>query len=216
MEVTEGKLRRLKNLPSFKGKTDEEIIEYLKNKPDKPRKPRTTKVKEVEIIEEISTETADYNKRYNAKLKLLKEEFGIDMNDSNDAESLRMLVRLLIQSEDIDQKIREDKTVLFDDKRLKNLGDFQKTVVTSIADLQEKLGITRKVRKEKQVDDIPQYLKAIRLKARDFWNRTTTKVECPKCQIELSRFWLNFPDLASKVVMELECWKCHEKVVYVK
>src|SRR5260221_11992517 len=155
MEVTEGKLRRLKNLPSFKDKTDEEIIAYLKNKPDKPRKQRTIKPKVVAvIIEEISTETPEYNKRYNTKLNLLKDEFGIDMNDSNDAESLRMLVRLIIQAEDIDQKIREDKTALFDDKRLKNLGDFQKTVVTSIADLQEKLGITRKVRKEKQIDDI--------------------------------------------------------------
>lgn len=215
MEITEGKLRRLKNLPSFKGKTEEEIIAYMKNKPEKPRKPRTKKERPVSI-DTLVTESPDYDKRYNVKLRLLKEEFGIDMNNSNDAESLRMFVRLVIQSEDVDKKIRDDKSLLFDDKRLKNLGDFQKSVNTSISELQEKLGITRKVRKEKQIDDIPQYLKAIRLKARDFWNRTTTKVECPKCQIELSRFWLNFPDLATKIVMELECWKCHEKVVFTK
>lgn len=214
MDVTEGKLKRLRNLPSFKGKTDEEITEYIKNRPQKERKPRAKKVVVPAPI--IDLASADYDVRYQQKLTQLKDEFGIDMNDANDAESLRMFVRLLIQSEDIDKRIREDKSSVFDDKRLKNLGDYQKALVSSISDLQDKLGITRKVRKERQVDDIPQYLKEIRRKALEYWNRTTTAISCDKCQIELARYWLNFPHLATKAVFELECWKCGEKVVYIK
>lgn len=219
MEVTEGRLKRIRNLPAFKDKTDDELIAYLKNKPQKERKPRRKKNEMLELKTPVLTSVvvSTYDESYNSKLNQLKDEFGIDMNDANDAENLRILVSLLIQREEIDKKIKAetDRTVL-DTKSLKELGEFQKSVVNGITDIQDKLGITRKVRKEKQIDDIPQYLKEIRRKARDFWNRTTTSVTCGKCQIELSRYWLNFPDLASTVKMELECWKCGEKVVYIK
>ena len=209
MEITEGKLKRLRNLPSFKDKTEEEIREYLKNKPEPVRRPRTPKVKV-----EVTADDKDYNKRYNKKLNQIVDEFGVDMNDANDQELVNILVRLSLQGEDVDHKIRGAGK--FDTKTLKELGEYQKSVINAITDVQDKLGITRKVRKEKQVDDIPQYLKEIRRKAREFWNRTTSSVVCQKCKIELSRYWLNFPDLASSIKMELECWKCGEKTLYVK
>lgn len=214
MEVTEGRIKRLKNLPAFKGKTDEELAEYLRNKVQKPRKQRAKK--EVPVVV-VPPPTSDWENRYEAKLTNLKDEFGIDMNDANDAENLRIYVRLSLQLEDISETLKtETVKSIIDTKSLKELGEFQKSLVNSITDLQEKLAITRKSRKEKQVDDIPQYLKMIRLKARDFWNRTTTVVKCEKCQIEVARYWLNFPDLANKIVMENECWKCGEKIVHVQ
>jgi len=213
LEVTEGKLKRLRNLPAFKGKSEEELIEYLKNKEQRPRKPRT---KRADLPPEVKS-SRDYDKRYKDKLNMLKDEFGIDMNDANDAENLRIYIRSTIQLEDVDERI-QDKTNsdYVDTKILKELGEFKKTLVNSITDLQDKLAITRKSRKEKQVDDIPQYLKEIRRKAKDFWNRTTTSVKCQKCEIEVARYWLNFPDLANKIVMENECWKCGEKIVHVQ
>lgn len=211
--ITEGKIRRLRNLPSFKDKTDEELLEYLRTRPQKERKPRTKKAPV--IVTPVVSE--EYDARYNAKLNQLKDEYGVDMNEANDAENIRILVRLTIQLEDIDKKItKRAGEGYLDTKSLKELGEFQKSLVNGITDVQDKLGITRKVRKEKQVDDIPQYLKEIRRKAREVWNRTTTSVICEKCHIELARYWLNFPDLATKAVFELECWKCGEKTVYVK
>lgn len=218
MDITEGRIKRLRNLPAFKGKTDEELIEHIKRMSPKARKPRRTKEQMRGIPEpEHSQLPKDYDKRYNEKLNQLKVEFGIDMNDANDAENIRILVRLLIQLEDVDSRITTAAGEKFlDTKSFKELGEFQKSLVNGITDIQDKLGITRKVRKERQVDDIPQYLKEIRRKAREFWNRTTTSVMCEKCQIELARYWLNFPDLATKAAFELECWKCGEKVVHIK
>lgn len=216
MEVTEGKLKRLRNLPSFKDKTEEELIEYLNSRPQKPRKPRKKKEPVTPAIEPV-IEIKDYETRYEKKLNQLKDEYGVDMNEANDAENLRILVRLLIQLEDVDTRITTAANEKYlDTKSFKELGEFQKSLVNGITDVQDKLGITRKVRKEKQVDDIPQYLKAIRLKARDYWNRKTVSVKCEKDQIELARYWLNFPDLATKAVFELECWKCGEKIVFVQ
>lgn len=214
MEPTEGKLKRLRNLPAFKDKTEEELIEYLKSKPQRARKQRISKTIPIPAI---VAPIVDYDSRYDAKLNQLKDEFGIDMNDANDAENLRILVSLLIQREDIDKKITtESNKNTIDTGTLKALGEVQKNIINSITDIQDKLGITRKARKEKQIDDIPQYLKEIRRKAREFWDRETTPIRCEKCQIELSRYWLNFPKLAYTVRMELECWKCGEKIVYVR
>lgn len=216
MEITPGKIKRLRNLPAFKDWTVEQLEEYLRNKPIKERKARTPKVKEPKETEVLGTD-ADYDKRYNAKLNQMKNEYGVDMNDANDAENLRILVRLTIQLEDIDAKVRVlTKGKFLDSKQLKDFADYQRGLVGSVTDLQDKLGITRKARKEKQQDDIPQWMRAIRIKAKDLWDRETTAVKCNNCSIELARYWLNFPELALKVGMELECWNCHEKVVYVR
>jgi hypothetical protein len=213
-DINPGQLARMRNLKMFKGKTDEQILEYLKNrKPKPPKPPRIPKVdKDI-----LSDSERSYLERFNKKLSQLRDEYSVDMNEANDAEGVRSLVRLVIQAEDANEKIRAlQHEVHPDDKQLKNYGDFQRGLITSITDLQDKLGITRKVRKERQVDDIPQYLKEIRLKARDFWDRKTFSVRCEKCEIELARYWLNFPNLASKADFELECWRCNEKVVYVR
>lgn len=221
VNITPGRIRRIRNLPTFKDKTDEEIIEYIKASEEKRQQKKLKEDLNFSIPgfddDLISDADKFYAERYNKKINQLQEEYGVDMNDSNDAETLKALVRLIIQLEEINEKIRrfgEEEDI--DDRKLKNLGDFQRGLIASITDLQDKLGISRKTRKEKQYDDIPQYLKEIRKKALTFWNRTTTPIECNKCQIELSRIWLNFPHLAHTIRMELECWKCHEKVVFVK
>jgi len=201
--ITPGKIKRLRNLSKFKDSSDQEIEAYLSNRPEK-----------------VKVSDIPYQKRYDQKLKELQDEYGIDMNTANDAENLRLLIRLSIQAEDADKTIREMQSsdTNMDDRqvRIKNMGDFQRGLITSINDLQDKLGITRKVRKEKQIDDIPQYLKEIRRKANEYWNRVTVPIRCEKCQIELVRYWLNFPDLTFKAGFELQCWRCEEKIIYVR
>lgn len=203
--ITPGQIKRLKNIPKFRNFTDEEAEAFLiakaEEKASQPPK---------EYNRRGPKPLDDYTKKFNAKFKQLKDEYALDMNNSNDVENLKTYVRLSLQLEDIDEKIRETT----DERALKSLNDSQRQLVMSVNDLQEKLGINRKVRKEKQFDDIPQYLKEIRRKARDFWERQTVSVTCPKCSIELARYWLNFPKIQTDVAFEMECWKCHEKVVY--
>lgn len=214
-EVSEAKLRKLKNLKMFKNMSDDEIKEYLRNRDPKAPKPPKPVVNEPETPETVEFDQAEYNKKYKSYIKKYLTEYGVDMNDANDAEALRALVRLTIQLEFADENIiKLQRTKSFDSRTLKNVGDFQRSVQMSITELQDRLGISRKARKEKQVDDIPQYIRELQLKAKDLWNRTTTPVRCPKCDIELSRLWINFPDLNNVVRMELECEMCKEKVIF--
>jgi uncharacterized protein with PIN domain len=208
IEITEGQIKRLKNLGPYKDKTDDEIRELIL------KKRRTNK----EATSTSRSTDKSYDQRFNDKLKLFETEFAVDMNNSNDAESLNNLIRLLIQSEDVDKDIRGIQTVQQKDKDdvfiLQKLGDFQRDLHMSIADLQDKLGITRKVRKEKAVDDIPQWIDGVLAKAKDFFDRQTKTVECPKCNIELVRYWINFPDLTSIADFTTECPHCGEIIKY--
>lgn len=195
----------------FKDWTEEQIIAYMEEKASRPK---------VEPIVSIETEDKTYDRQLRKLLSVLKEDYSVDMNDSNDAQALMSLARHLIQAEKADQRIRaiQDKPVLSDDdvRTLKNLGDFQSGIQRTVNELQAQLGISRKIRKEKQADDIPQYIAALQKKAKDFWERKTVGIKCENCMIELARYWINFPDSAYTVKMELECWKCQEKIVFVR
>lgn len=209
-EISEAVMRRLRNLRYFQGKTDEEIIAAVEAKRAR---------KELEQSEkpsiDIAPTTDEYDVKYKKKLKALQSEYSIDMNDANDADALRSLVRLSMQLESADAKIRElHKTDGMDSRTLKNLGDYQRSVQMSITELQDRLGIARKQRKEKQVDDIPKYIEHLQDKALDLWKRSTVPIICEKDKIELARFWVNFPKLNNSASFELECWKCHERVIY--
>ena len=203
-ELTEGKLKRLRNLKLYKDKTDEEILAMLAE-----RKASTIPVTKQEKV---------YQQRFDEKLKVLQEEFGLDMNTANDVEMVNNLIRQMLQAENTDKdilNIQEKQNKNKDDvATLKALGDFQRDVQITIADLQDKLGITRKVRKEKAMDDVPKFIDDLLFKAKNFWERKTVAVECPKCNIELLRYWLNFPAKTTKNSFISECPHCGDKVVY--
>lgn len=202
------RLAKLRNLKPYRDKTDEEIIAHLKS--------RETKLKPINTS---APKQKSNDSRFNEKMKILLKEFEIDMNSSNDKESLNALVRQQIQLEnvnrDIDALQAQEGMSKDDYAKLKQLGDFQRNVIISINDLQDKMGITRKIRKEKAVDDIPQWIDSVLVKAKEFYDNKTVTIECPKCIIELSRYWLNFPQENNNIRMELTCWKCKEVIMHI-
>lgn len=201
----DGIIRRMKNLKMYEGMSEEEVrASYLQNRARDELAPKT--------------ENKTYDTKYREKLKMLQDEFAVDMNDANDREMLQSLVRHMLQSEAADEAIRSiyDKKNLGrqDFLSLKDLGDYQGTVDRTVSELQDKLGISRKIRKDKQADDIPQWVAATREKAKTFFDRQTIKVDCPKCQITLIQYWINFPNLKNSLSGSFTCWKCTEIVLY--
>ena len=216
------KIKKLRNLRYFKNYTDDEIIKWYtlrhgneappENPADLDEEYAET---EVETPEEVTFDKKEWKRKYNTYLTKYKKEYSVDMNETNDAEALKALVRYVIQQERIDEIIMEEQSVGTPDHRtLKGLGDFQRSLQMNINELQDKLGISRKARKEKSHDDIPEYIKSIQKKAKNFWDRKTVPVTCSRCNIELARYWLNFPDIVDTVNFELICDKCKEKVSY--
>jgi hypothetical protein len=215
--ISDQKLRKLKNLKMFHGWSDEAIREYFKDRDPKTPKPpeRPFSDDDPEVTADMEYSKAEYDKKYKGYMTRYRKEYDADMNDANDVQALESLVRLVIQAEVVDENIRAvQRNKNFDSRTLKNMGDFQRSVQMSITELQDRLGISRKSRKDRQADDFPAYIKQIRQKAMDFWQRQTVPVKCEKCQIELARFWLNFPDNTETANFQITCEKCREKVVY--
>lgn len=208
--LTPARLAQLKNLRPNKNKTDEEIIAAYEARKPKP--------KPLRVVPD-APKGPSYQKRFDQKMKILQKEYSIDMNNSNDEENLKALVRYQIQlekvNEDIDNIQSQTDMSKDDYAKLKQIGDFQRTVLMSISDLQNSLGISRKVRKEKDNDDIPKWIDSVLLRAKEFYDGKTQTIECPKCVIELARTWINFPKEKNHISMELTCWKCKETVMYI-
>jgi hypothetical protein len=210
IDFDDASIAKLRNLKPYRDLSDEQIREKLRQRAiDRAPKQRSNK-KTVE----------DYDKRFNSKLDNLTKEYALDMNNSNDVENLHLLVRLQIQNEDLSRDIaaiqRQDRLSVEDYRSLKTLGDFQTGTINAITNIQDKLGISRKIRKEKQVDDIPQFINGLLEKAKQEFDTKTTVISCPKCKIELFRFWLNFPHLENKMDISLTCWKCEEQILYAR
>jgi hypothetical protein len=206
----QGKINKMRNLAMFKNKTDVEILEHILRKEGEKRV-KETPSKEV---------SSSYEARYKRLIDRFQTEYGVDMNESNDTEALKLLVKHTLQLETLDIQIRnlqELPSMTNEDTRtLKNLSDVQRSLVTSVTELQDRLGISRKARKEKQIDDVPQFIENLKTKAAEFWDRKTVQIRCEKCQIELGRYWLNFPKRPNSINIELVCERCEERVLYVR
>jgi hypothetical protein len=219
IELTPEKIAKLKNLKPYKNKSEEEIRAIFMNKAPR-RKPAvnvtvTTGADDLGIPSETLRE---WDRLFAEKMDILQKEYSVDMNNSNDAEGLSNLARFQIQLDFVGKQIHDLQKHPSLDKDdvlvLEKLGNFQRTIMTSINDLQRDLGISRKQRKEKQVDDIPVWIESVLQKAKTFYDRKTITIDCPKCMVELSRYWLNFPAEKNDIEMSLTCWKCKEVIEY--
>lgn len=222
--IPEAKMRKLKNLKYFKDWSDEQIQAWYQLRHGDDEAPPATPPTVGEVIEEGGTEEIatkvtfdkeDWKKKFNQYLTKYRKEFGVDMNETNDAEALKAFVRYTIQLERADEVINEEQFSASPDHRiLKGLGDFQRSLQMNLNELGVQLGISRKQRKEKVHDDVPKYINNLQEKARDFWNRKTVPVKCERDHIELARYWINFADKLKKVNFEFDCEKCGEGVSY--
>lgn len=221
--ISDAKIKKLRNLNYFKNYTDDQIIAWAKLRQKKEVPPENPS----DIVGDLPSsptkeetpvfDDEDIKKKFSSYLTRYRKEYGVDMNDANDVESLRSLARYMVQLELVDTLIlNEQKKQNPTPAMLKGFGDFQRTLQQNINEIQTTLGISRKARKEKQVNDIPEYINMLNKKALDFWERKTVPIKCEKCRIELARYWLNFPDTLKSVKFDLVCDKCKEQVIYVE
>jgi len=216
--LSETKIKKLRNLRYFRNYTDAQIVDWAKKRQEREKPPENPSdiVTGLPTTSPILEDDKELKKKFQDYFNKYRKEFGVDMNDANDSEALRSLARYMVQSELVDRLITTEQLKENPSPNaLKGFGDFQRTLQQNINEIQTNLGISRKARKEKQVDDIPEYINSLQKKALAFWERKTVQVRCEKCRIELARYWLNFPDIVRGIKFELTCDKCKEQVIYI-
>src|SRR5260221_13115472 len=88
--VSPEKLRKLRNLKYFRDWTDEQIIEWAKNrkKNDVPPPSPIDIVKDIPVANpgDIVIDEQEYENKFKKYLTKYKKELAVDMNNANDAE----------------------------------------------------------------------------------------------------------------------------------
>lgn len=171
---------KLKNLPQYRDKTDEEIQAMI------------------QYSEDSSEGLAKrFEQRIEEKLAKFSDDYDLTDLKINDREVLRGLVQSIISLEDYEQELFRMRSQGVNTENLLAIDKLQKVmegIRKSISDSQNDLSITRKHRKSDQETSVIAYLENLKDKARKFYQARMSFVFCPKCHTLLCTSWFLFAE----------------------
>lgn len=177
-------INKLKNLPQYRDKSDEEL-ELLVAKKEMKAEPSQA-----------------FEKRIEEKLARFEEDYDLTDLKINDREVLRGLVQSIISLEDYEQEIFKLRARGIDGENLLAIDKLQKVmegIRKSISDAQNDLAITRKHRKSDQETSVIAYIDSLKDKARKFIEAKHAYIFCPKCHTLLMTSWSLYPKENNKI-----------------
>jgi len=180
-------IAQLRNLPQYKGMTDEEL-----------EKVRHT-IAHGNVKERIEKIIVSFEKDYDL----------IDMA-ANDLLSLQELAGVFVLLEDVEVKLRAElKKEHTDWLTLEKMNRVANQLRDDASKLQRDLGITRKGRQDSGSQSVVVFIEDLKKRAKHFLAERLFEVYCPKCKMLLSKAWFLYPGGNNR--MRLQCGKCHHK-----
>jgi len=176
-------INKLRNLPQYKDKTDNELKAMVE-------------LKEVGIAP-----SKQFEERIEEKLNKFSDDYDLTDLKINDREILRALVQAIIALEDYEQYLFQVRAeginpdnLLVVDKVGNKMSDLRK----DISNFQNDLAITRKHRKSDQETSVIAYIDNLKEKARKFYQSKMSYVFC-ECGTLLATVWTLYPDSNNKM-----------------
>jgi hypothetical protein len=190
---------RMRNLKQYKDLSDEEFDKVFGDLIDADTAEQVLLLRTDEEIEELVDE----------KLGEFGEDYDLSDMKINDRLVLRNLIRSIISLEDFEDisinlrsnTLNRDNVIVFD--RLSNI---MSRLRSDISDMQNDLGLTRKMRKDSREEDFISYLENLKAKARKFYKQKSLHIFCPECKFLLATVWLLYPDAENEI--DLWCKHC--------
>lgn len=179
---------RMRNLKQYKSMTDDEFDDFWEE--------RSSGV----------IRNNDFEKRIESKINEFKEDYDIDDMKVNDMMTLRALAQSYIQLEDLEQlayNIRLDMNGLDRVLEFGKLNDTMASLRKDITNMQNDLGITRKLRRGDREASVANELSKLNKLAKEFYEQRMAYVFCPKCKMLLATIWLHYYDKNNK--FQFEC-----------
>jgi ribonuclease HI len=187
--------KRLRNLKQNQGLTDDEF--------DKMYEDKYLSVEKSKVFE----------KRIQEKLKEFDAEYDLTDMKVNDKASLRALIQGVIALEDYEQilfQLRTDElginadNVYIFEKMNKVASDLRE----DISKLQNDLKISRRSRKSDADASFIDYLEAMKVKAKKFYESKMLYMYCPKCKTLLGTIWTLYPEEKKNKI----CLVCNREI----
>jgi hypothetical protein len=171
---------RLRNLTQYRNMTDEEF--------DK-------------VYEEIiagETTYREFEDRIQRKIDDFSKDYDLSDLKINDILTLRALAQAFITLEDFERyfsKLRaSEKLDEMDIVRIEKINNILATLRRDIANLQDNLKITRRVRKGDKEESVINFIEDLKIKARKFYFSKMKPVICPECKTWIASAWFLYND----------------------
>lgn len=156
--------------------------------------------------------TVDFSileERIQEHIEQLGEDYDLDDMKINDKIQLRELVLSMIQAEDLEMLVYEERQNIDPSNImvLEKLNKMLSTLKSDISAISEDLQLTKKARDRSKSTSVIERWKELSLKAHEFYKRKMLYIFCTKCRMLLSTIWLNYSDSTDNIV-NFKCERC--------
>lgn len=180
----------LRNLPQYRGLTDQEFEEAVKGV--------------------LTEEAAELAQEYYEKLK---EDYVLDDLKANDKFAVEILSYLYAQIHYNQDKINRLQSDISEDKLADPtkgisvlVADIEKLTRSAIA-LENQLGISRTVRMKEEGEDIVELVRTVRERAEKYLENKLHYILCPKCHMLLGNVWVLYRTTEGAYELKFVCKK---------
>ena len=174
-------IAQLRNLPQYKGKTEEEL----------------------ERIQHIIFH-GDFDERVKDVFASFEEDYDLSDMTANDKLALTETARIFVLLDDMEKALKrelgEGET---DWIRFEKINKIAATLRDDVSKLQRDLNITRKSRQDSEGQTVADFIIDLKVRAKSFLSDRLCEVYCPKCNMLLAKVWFLYKDADNK--LELIC-----------
>jgi len=163
----------------------------------------------------MTAESKTYNERFDQRLADYNRDYKIDeLNQSNDAAQLRLLINAELTLEAYQYKIEEiigSEDLIDKANELKKISDLMRDTAETIRKPTQTLAIDRKTRKSEETDLFAGWLRGIKREASNFVEDRLLKIYCKDCKVMVGRWSAVHDHTAFEV--KVRCSHCAKWVI---
>jgi RNase P subunit RPR2 len=159
----------------------------------------------------------ELDKRIQEHIEQLGEDYDLDDMKINDKIQLRELVLSMIQVEDLEMTVYEERQNIDPSNIivLEKLNKMLSTLKSDISNISEDLQLTKRARDRSQSTSVVERWKELSQKAHEFYKRKMLYIFCTKCRMLLSTVWLNYTECTENMIT-LKCERCgNQEIVHL-
>ncbi len=133
----------------------------------------------------------EYHRLFDHYYQQYINEFGLDqINEANDAGTLRMLIAYQVLIELYQRKLAEltETDLIANAQETKKISDLLRDFTATFQSLQHALGIDRRTRKSNEEQSVSDYLTDLLHHANYFYEQQLQRLYCPTCNTMVGRF----------------------------
>jgi len=165
-------IAQLRNLPQYKGKSDEEL----------------------EKIQHTIFH-GDFDERVKDIFASFKEDYDLSDMTANDKLALTEIARIFTLLDDMEKALKEElnegETNWI---RFEKINKIAATLRDDVSKLQRDLSITRKSRQDSEGQSVTDFIIDLKARAKSFLSDRLCEVYCPKCKMLLAKVWFLYKD----------------------